>query len=135
MNTYTQSTNPLSAILFMLKAVAVSYIISFALIFVSAILATFQSFSDTTICILANSVTAFGTAFAGFTAGRHFDHKGIFFGSACGIIYTIILWIAGIIISASMNWGSTFLVPLAIGTICGAVGGIAGINTKKVRRR
>ena len=119
----------------MLKAVAVSYIVSFVLLFASALLATFQSFSDSTVYILANSVTAFGTALAGFSAGRHFDSKGIFFGAGCGIIYTIILWIAGNIVSASINWGSSILVPLATGFICGAIGGITGINTKKVRRR
>ena len=135
LNSNQGTANPVSAILFMLKAVAVSYIISFVMLFAAALLATFQSFSDTAIYIMANLVTALGTAFAGFTAGRHFDSKGIFFGAGCGIIYTLILCIIGNIISSGINMGSSFFVALAIGIICGAVGGIAGINTKKTRRR
>lgn len=129
------TVNPISALLFMLKAVVVSYIISFVLLFAAALLATFQALSDTAVYVMANLVTALGTAIAGFSAGRHFDSKGIFFGAGCGIIYTLLLCLAGNIISASINWGSSFLVALAIGIICGAVGGIAGINTKKTRRR
>lgn len=135
LNTNQGTVNPISAILFMLKAVAVSYIISFVLLFAAALFATFQSVSDTIVFILANLVTALGTAIAGFSAGRHFDSKGIFFGAGCGIIYTLILCLAGNLIAAGTNHGSSFFVALAIGIICGAVGGIAGINTKKTRRR
>jgi len=135
LNSNQVTVNPISAVLFMLKAVALSYIISFVMLFAAALLATFQSFSDTAVYILANLVTALGTAIAGFTAGRHFDSKGIFFGAGCGIIYTLILCLIGNIISTCINHGSSFFVALAIGIICGAVGGIAGINTKKTRRR
>lgn len=135
LNSNQVTVNPISAVLFMLKAVALSYIISFVMLFAAALLATFQSFSDTAVYILANLVTALGTAIAGFTAGRHFDSKGIFFGAGCGIIYTLILCIIGNIVSSSIHTASSFLIALAIGVICGAVGGIAGINTKKTRRR
>lgn len=124
-----------SAILFMLKTVFVSYIISIVLLFAFALLATFQAYSDTVIAILANLVTAFGTAFAGFSAGRHFDSKGLLFGAGCGIIYTILLCIAGNIVSGTLNFGLSFITALVIGLLCGAVGGIAGINTKRTRRR
>ena len=129
------STNPASGILFMFKAVAISYIISLILLFGAALFATFRALSDTGIIILANIVTAFGTALSGFMAGRHFSSKGIFFGAGCGIIYTVILCIIGNIISANINLGISFLTALLIGIICGAVGGIAGINTKRTRRR
>ena len=134
-NTNGVSTTPISALLFMLKTVFVSYIISFVLLFVCALIATFQGFSDTVIFILANLVTALGTAISGFSAGRHFDRKGIFFGAGCGIIYTLFLCTVGNIISTKINTGSGFFAAFTIGIICGAVGGIAGINTKKVRRR
>lgn len=129
------STSLVSGTLFMLKAVSISYIISLVLLFASALIATYQAMSDTGICILANVVTALGTAFSGFMAGRHFSGKGLLFGAGCGAIYTVILCIVGNIISASLNFGISFLTALLIGVLCGAVGGIAGINTKRTRRR
>ncbi len=128
-------STPVSALLFMIKAVFVSYIISLILLFTGALIATFGAFSDTTVRIIANVVTALGTLVAGFMAGRHFSGKGIFFGAGCGIIYTILLWIVGNIFSGSINPGASFFTALLIGILCGAVGGISGINTKHTRRR
>ncbi len=128
-------STPVSALLFMLKAVFVSYIISLLLLFAGALIATFGAFSDITVRIIANIVTALGTLIAGFMAGRHFSGKGIFFGAGCGIIYTLLLCIIGNIISGNINTGASFLTAMIIGILCGAVGGIAGINTKRTRRR
>ncbi len=124
-----------AGLFFMLKTVAISYIISILLIFVAALVATYQAMSDMGICVMANIVTALGTIFAGFMAGRHFDSKGILYGAGCGIIYSIILCIIGNIVSAGFSMGMSFVTALIIGTLCGAVGGIAGINTKHQRRR
>ena len=121
--------------LFMLKTVALSYIVSLVLLLLAATVATFNSMSDTGVSILANVVTAFGAIFAGFSAGRHFSGRGLLFGAGCGIIYTVILCIIGNIVSGSLNFGVSFLTALTIGVLCGAVGGIAGINTKRTRRR
>ncbi len=130
----TKST-PVSAALFMLKAVAISYIISLILLFAASLIATYGAFSDTAIRISANIVTALGTLTAGFMSGRHFSGKGIFFGAGTGIIYTLLLSVIGNIFSGSINLGSSFATALIIGILCGAVGGIAGINTKRTRRR
>jgi putative membrane protein (TIGR04086 family) len=124
-----------SGILFIFKAVGISYIISIALLFVAALIATYQSMSNVGICVLANVVTAIGTIISGFIAGRHFDSKGLLYGAGCGAVYTIILCIFGNIISGNINLGASFLTAFLIGVLCGAVGGIAGINTKKKRRR
>lgn len=123
------------SILFMLKAVALSYITSIILLFPAVLLATFQAYSDRGISILVNIITAFGTASSGFMAGRHFDSKGIFFGAGCGIIYTLLLCLAGNLVAQSMSFGMDCLTALIIGILCGGVGGITGINTKKHRRR
>ena len=128
-------STPVSAILFMLKAVAISYIISLVLLFAAALIATYSAFSDTAIRISANIVTALGTLIAGFMSGRHFSGKGLLFGAGTGIIYTLLLCIIGNILSGSINIGSSVLTALLIGILCGCIGGIAGINTKRTRRR
>ena len=131
----TSAQGIMNQFLFMLKAVAISYIVSVILLFPAALLANFQAYSNQGISILANIITAFGTALSGFLAGRNAGSKGIFVGAGCGIIYCLILCLAGNLISKSATLGMEFLTALIIGVLCGGVGGIAGINTKRQRRR
>ncbi len=133
-NYKTESSGLLDGVLYMLKAVVIAYIISILLLFPSALIATFKAFSDKGITITANIITAIGTLFAGLMAGRHFDSKGIFFGAGCGVIYTFLLCLLGNLISKNMDFGGSFLTAAVIGLLCGAVGGIIGINTKVQKR-
>ncbi|MBO5955449.1 MAG: TIGR04086 family membrane protein [Clostridia bacterium] len=121
--------------LFMIKTVLISYCISVVLLFSVAILATFQAFSDQAIAVSANLVTAMGVLLCGFMSGRHFRCKGLIFGALCGIIYSGILCIIGALASKTPTFGASAVTALTIGLICGAVGGIVGINTKRKRRR
>ena len=122
-------------ILFMLKTVLVSYGLSIILLFFASLIATFQAFSDQAISISANLVTAIGVFFCGFMSGRHFSSKGLVFGAICGIIYSGLLCIIGNLVSQSISFGLSAVTALIIGLICGAVGGIVGINTRRKRRR
>lgn len=124
-----------SGFLFMLKAVLFSYCLSVALLFIIAIIATFNAFSDTVISIAVNVITAFGVAFCGFLSGRHFSSKGIIYGAICGTLYAILLCLFGNLATQNFYFGSDSITALSIGVICGAVGGIIGINTRKQDRR
>ena len=124
-----------SGLLFMIKAVGISYILSVIMLTLAAVFAVYRGLGDVGISVLANVVTAIGTAFSGFMAGRHFDSRGLIFGAGSGVIYTVLLCIMGNIVSGSLNFGVSFLTAFLIGLICGAVGGIAGINTKRTKRR
>lgn len=130
-----QNTGFIPGALFILKAVFISYAFSVVLLFLLSILATFQAFSDTVIQISVNTITAIGVFLCGFMAGRHFSGKGLVFGAVSGIVYALILCVIGIIVSAEANPAGSAFTAIAIGIICGAVGGITGINTKRTRRR
>ena len=121
--------------LFMLKTVLISYILSVALLFATALVATFNPLSDTTISITVNIITAFGVFLCGFLSGRHFNNKGIIYGALCGILYSILLCLIGNLASQNIGFSSAAITALSIGVICGAVGGIVGINTKHQQRR
>ncbi len=124
-----------SGIIFIAKTVVISYIISLVLLFLISIPATYRAFSNLGISIAANTVTAISTLFAGFMAGRHFSGRGIVFGALCGILYTLPLCIVGSIISGTPLFGQDALIALGLGLICGGVGGVVGINTKRTSRR
>ena len=131
----TSAQNTGSGIIFIVKTVIISYIISLILLFLISIPATYRAFSNLGVSIAANTVTAIATLFAGFWAGRHFSGRGIVFGAICGILYTMPLCIAGSIVSGTPLWGQDSLIALGIGLICGGVGGIVGINTKRTSNR
>lgn len=122
-------------LLFMLKTVFFAYCISVLLLFLTALFATFNPLSDSIIAIAVNTITAIGVSFCGFMSGRHFGSKGLIFGALCGILYAVLLWLLGALVSPNPSFGASAFTALAIGTVCGAVGGIIGINTKKQRRR
>ena len=122
-------------IFFMLKTVMIAYCISIALLFGVSVIATVQAFSDRAIAIAANIVTALGVLLCGFMAGRHFSSKGLIYGALCGVIYSGLLCLIGNLAAQSLNFGASAVTALIIGVICGAVGGIAGINTRHTRRR
>ena len=124
-----------SGIIFIIKTVIITYIISLILLFLISIPATYRALSGIGISIAANTVTALATLFAGFMAGRHFSGRGIVFGAICGILYTLPLCIAGSIASGTPLLGSDSLIALGIGLICGGVGGVVGINTKRTSKR
>lgn len=119
----------------MLKAVVVAYCVSVALLFVFSVVATFNAFSDRTISVAANIVTAIGVLLCGFMSGRHFSSKGLIFGAICGVFYSGLLCIIGNLAAQNLHFGASAVTALIIGVICGSVGGIAGINTKSTRRR
>lgn len=122
-------------IFFMLKTVMIAYCISIALLFGVSVIATVQAFSDRAIAIAANIVTALGVLLCGFMSGRHFSSKGLIYGALCGIIYSGLLCLIGNLAAQNLNLGASAVTALIIGVICGAVGGIAGINTKHTRHR
>lgn len=124
-----------SGVLFMLKTVVVAYCVSIALLLAFSVIATFNALSDRTISVVANIVTAIGVLICGFMSGRHFSSRGLIFGALCGILYSGLLCLIGNLAAQNIHFGASAVTALIIGVICGAVGGIAGINTKSTRRR
>ncbi len=122
-------------VFFMLKTVLISYLFSVILLLLLSVLATLQTFSNTVIYVSVNTITAISVLLCGLLSGRHFAGKGLVFGALCGTLYSVTLCIAGILFSDVPSFGTPMLTALGIGIICGAVGGIVGINTKQNRRR
>ncbi len=121
--------------MFIIKAVAIAYAVSVVLLLLTALIATFQSMSDKGISIMVNTVTALGTVMCGFLNGRRSPRGGMICGAVSGVTYTLFLCLAGNLASQSFSFGINSITAQIIGIVCGAVGGIIGINTVKKRRR
>ena len=122
-------------VLFVLKTVVIAYAFSVILLVITALIAMFQSMSDRGIGIMVNVVTALGAMLCGFLTGRKAERGGLVAGAVCGIVYTFLLWLAGSLVSGSFSIGIKALTMQIIGVLCGAFGGIIGINTRKERRK
>ncbi len=118
-----------------LKAVAFSYTVSLAAFLPTAYIAASRCFSDKAIGICAKFVCALGTLICGFVSGRISEKGGLTAGAISGTVYTSVLWIAGGILSQTAAFGAECAAALVVGVLCGAVGGIFGINSKSLRRR
>ena len=122
-------------LLFILKSVAFAYALSVVLLFFTALIATYQSFSDKGIGILVNIVPATAAIVCGFLSGRNSSRGGLLSGAVSGIVYTLLLCVVGNILSQTFSFGSSAITAIIIGLVCGSVGGIVGINSKSNRRR
>lgn len=126
---------PLFNFLYILKAVAAGYALSLLLLLPSAILATRLCFSDRAIALTVNLITALSTAVCGFISGRRSERGGLFSGALAGIIYAVFLCLCGNLASQNIHIGMNAVLAAVIGLLCGATGGIVGINTCSRRRR
>ena len=126
---------PALDILYIMKAVAAAYIISVILLLPAALIATWQCFSDKGISVMVNFITALGTVSCGFMSGRHSARGGLICGAVSGFIYAAVLCLIGNLAAQSVSFGMNAVCAAVIGTVCGAVGGIIGINTRRQRRR
>ena len=129
------NTGKMFDFVFMLKAVVIAYAASVVLLVMVALIATFQSMSDKGISIMVNMVTALGVAMCGFLNGRRSGRGGMIAGAISGVVYTLLLCLIGNLASQNFSFGINTITAQIIGVVCGAVGGIIGINTVKKRRR
>lgn len=79
---------------------------------------------------LAIAAGAFGACISGFVGARIAKEKGLLFGAACGLLLFAIVLLAGFAVLKDIR-GANILIKLAVMVICGAIGGIIGVNTRK----
>jgi len=69
---------------------------------------------------------------SGYVAAKEFKKRGMLIGSACGILIYILLIILSFTVGFSV--GTAAIIKLLIATLSGAVGGVLGVNAKRVRK-
>jgi len=116
------------------KSVGIAYLISVILLFLLAIGATFSDMESKTVNILITLVTCVSVALSGFMAARGTGRGGLINGIIAGVMYTVILYLAGGLINGNISFNMSTVVAVILGIICGGLGGVFGVNTKKRRR-
>ena len=63
-------------------------------------------------------------------SGRKMRHKGLFMGIMVGILYSLCLYLTGFMAFGFSHFSKGLFSAMALCILCGALGGIVGVNLK-----
>lgn len=114
-----------------LKFIILSYIISFVLILILALVLVYTDAPETISSPAVNIITLSGAFMSAFLTGRRLSSKGWLFGFAAGVINIVILFALGALFTSQEFFCASKMTFILYGGLSGAVGGIIGVNTVK----
>lgn len=112
-----------------IKGVGIAIIFTLICLTVFSALLTFTNLSESLIQPVVISVTGISIFVGSFFATRKIKKNGIIKGIAVGLIYILLIYVISSVVNNAnfaLNMGS--IVMIAIGILCGAIGGIIGVN-------
>ena len=112
-----------------LKGVGISFAFTLICLTIFSVLLTYTSLSENLIQPVVISVTGISILAGSFFATRKVGKNGILKGIAVGLIYIVFIYFISSIVNNgnfSLNLGS--IIMILAGIICGAIGGIIGVN-------
>lgn len=112
----------------LLRGWITSLIITFAALLLLSLIITYtplnEAYADTAVAV----VTYVAIAAGGFFAAKGTSGRGWLTGILSALMYILVMWIVASVAKGSMQPGDNFAVNSLISLICGAFGGIVGIN-------
>ena len=79
---------------------------------------------------MAVTAAAIGALVAGLVAALCADKRGLLTGAVCGTLMALMLLVVGLVRFGGVDVGYTAL-KWAVMTLCGAIGGLIGVNRKR----
>ncbi len=120
---------------FGLKNILFCFLATGILLLAGAVLATYLSMSDKMTELLVMILTAVCVFFGGYRAAGHAGKQGLLQGMLSGLIYMMILSLAGMLIYGEWSMSGNTWISVLLGVLCGAIGGMLGVNRKQKRKR
>lgn len=114
-----------------IKGVGISIIFTLICLTVFSALLTYTNLSESLIQPVVISVTGISIFVGSFFVTRKIKKNGIIKGIAVGLIYILVIYVISSVVNNAnfaLNMGS--IVMIAIGILCGAIGGIIGVNVQ-----
>ena len=112
-----------------IKGVGISFAFTLISLTIFSALLTYTSLSENLIQPVIISVTGISILAGSFFATRKVGNNGILKGITVGLIYIVLIYFISSIVNNgnfSLNLGS--IIMILAGIICGAIGGIIGVN-------
>ncbi len=112
-----------------LKGVGISFAFTLICLTIFSALLTYTNLSESLIQPVVISVTGISILAGSFFATRKVGKNGIIKGIAVGLIYILLIYLISSIVNGG-NFALTIgsIIMILIGIICGAIGGIIGVN-------
>ena len=120
---------------FTIKNTAVGFVLTISLLFISSVISVFAVLPEAIVSLLVAAVTYISIGVCGFRAARHLGRSGLLSGALSGLIYVIVLYLIGGIAFGDFGISYSSAITMLICVLCGAIGGVIGINTRSRRRR
>ena len=114
-----------------LKGYLIAFLITIIVISVISVVLTYVDVSDRIIEKAEQAAKYFSAMLAGFLCARGGRKRGYLTGGTAALIYMTLLCAAGLCIFGNKSANPYIIKQLVTGTLCGALGGIMGINCKK----
>lgn len=111
------------------KGVGISLIFTIICLTIFSGLLTYTNLSESLIQPVVIGVTGISILVGSFFATKKMSKNGIVKGIAVGLIYILLIYIISSVVNNAnfvLNTGS--FVMIAVGILCGAIGGIIGVN-------
>ncbi len=112
-----------------IKGVGISFAFTLICLTIFSALLTYTSLSENLIQPVVISVTGISILAGSFFSTRKVEKNGILKGITVGLIYIVLIYFISSIVNNgnfSLNLGS--IIMILAGIICGAIGGIIGVN-------
>ena len=112
-----------------IKGAGISIIFTLICLTIFSAILTYTNLSESLIQPVVISVTGISILVGSFFATKKIKKNGIIKGIAVGLIYIMLLYlISSVVNNANFALKSGSIVMIAIGILCGAIGGIIGVN-------
>ena len=112
-----------------IKGVGISVVFTIVCLTVFSALLTYTNLSESLIQPVVISVTGISILAGSFFATRKVARNGIIKGIFVGLIYILLIYlISSVINNANFSLSMGSIIMIAVGILCGAIGGIIGVN-------
>lgn len=120
---------------FTARNIALCYALTVALIFLASVAAVLCTLPEAATRLIVGLITYICVVICGFRAARHSGANGLISGALAGFVYILFLYLAGCIVFGEVSFSTSAAANAVTCILCGAVGGVIGINTRHRKRR
>lgn len=114
-----------------IKGVVISIIFTLISLTIFSALLTYTNLSENLIQPVVISVTGISILVGSFFTTRKVTKNGIIKGISVGLIYILLIYlISSVLNNANFSLSMGSIIMITVGILCGAIGGIIGVNVK-----
>jgi|GEM_PF-1251972 len=119
----------------LIRGLVTALILSVILVAAAAALLLAMPFNESHLRPAAIAVSVISIFIGGRAAAKPGLGKAWLNGGIVGVAYFLLLFVLGIIFLADISLSPALFIMLAVGFVCGALGGVMGGNAKRGKRR